>query len=106
MVANERIKVGGMTNAFAIALVTSGLRAASVEVLDDVTVPVWMPLAEADLFVDNAAAQAACERMGTCELQVYADARHCLFEEDDRFYEPFMADLVAFLDRHSGAAVP
>ncbi|MEO1319861.1 MAG: alpha/beta hydrolase, partial [Pseudomonadota bacterium] len=106
MVANERIKVGGMSNAFAVALIESGRLASSDAVLDGVTVPVWMPLAGDDRFVDNAVAAAACERLSDCEGQVYEDARHCLFEEADTWYQPFMTDLVAFLDQHAETATP
>ena len=106
MVANERIKVGGMSNAFALALIESGQYASSDAVLDGVKIPVWMPLAEDDRFVDNAVAAAACQKLESCDNQVYADARHCLFEEADAWYQPFMTDLVAFLDRHAESATP
>lgn len=106
MVANERIKVGGMSNAFAVALIESGRLASSDAVLDAVTIPVWMPLAEDDRYVDNGAATAACDRLGDCEQQIYAEARHCLFEEADAWYQPFMSDLVAFLDRHVESDTP
>ena len=106
MVANERIKVGGMSNAFALALIESGRLASSDAVLDGVKIPVWMPLAEDDRFVDNAAAAVACQRLKDCEQKVYAEARHCLFEEADDWYQPFMADLVDFLDRHVEPVTP
>lgn len=106
MVANEAIKVGGMSNAFAVALVESGRLAASDDVLSEVQIPVWMPLAGNDLFVDNTVARAACDRIAECRLQVYDEAKHCLFEEADRWYVPFMADLVAFLDAHTGSDSP
>ena len=100
MAANERIKVGGMTNAFAVAFVKSGREASSDAVLDGIRIPVWMPLAEDDRYVDNDVARAACDRLGNCAQNVYAEARHCLFEEADEWYEPFVADLLAFLDSH------
>lgn len=106
MVADEAIKVGGMSNAFAVALVESGRLAASEAVLSRVRIPVWMPLAGNDLFVDNAAARAACDRLGDCRLQVYDGARHCLFEEADDWYQPFVDDLMAFLDAHAGSESP
>lgn len=106
MVANEAVKVGGMSNAFAIALVQSGREAASDAVLSRIGVPVWMPLAGDDRFVDNAAARGACDAIADCRLEVYDEARHCLFEEADGWYEPFVADLIAFLDAHVGSESP
>ncbi|MEM8548964.1 MAG: alpha/beta hydrolase, partial [Pseudomonadota bacterium] len=106
MVATERIKVGGMINALAMAMIESGRFASSDAVLDGVTIPVWMPLAEDDRFVDNAVASAACGQLRDCELKVYAEARHCLFEEADDWYQPFMTDLVAFLDSHVEPVTP
>ena len=98
MVANPEIKVGGMSNAMALAMVESAKIARSAEVLDRINVPVWMPLAEADVFVSNDAARTACEQIGDCKIQQYAEARHCLFEEADVYYTPFIEDLLGFLD--------
>ncbi len=98
MARDASIKVGGMSNAFALAMIDSAQDSRSPAVLDKIDVPVWMPVAENDFFVDNAAAAAACDRLADCRLQQYDEARHCLFEESDEYYEPFIADLIRFLD--------
>lgn len=97
MVANPALKVGGFTNSFVLALADSAAIARSNSTLDKISVPVWMPVAEGDVFVDNSIAAAACVGLAQCVYQRYAEARHCLFEESDEFYAPFMEDLVEFL---------
>ncbi|MEO1580967.1 MAG: alpha/beta hydrolase [Pseudomonadota bacterium] len=101
MVADPALKVGGLTNDFLIAMLESGASAAQAKTLKELTLPVWMPLAENDTFVDNAKSEAACAALSNCEGKVYAEARHCLFEEADDFYHPFMNDLITFLERHT-----
>ncbi|MEM6818375.1 MAG: alpha/beta hydrolase [Pseudomonadota bacterium] len=104
MVADPALRVGGLTNDFLVAMLESGNTAASVETLGRLSLPVWMPLAENDTFVDNAKSEAACAALSNCEGKVYAEARHCLFEEADDYYHPFMNDLITFLERHTPEA--
>ena len=101
MVADPTLRVGGMSNDFLLAMIAAGRQAAAPETLERLTLPIWMPTAENDVFVDNATAEAVCAALPNCTGQRYAQARHCLFEEDDRFYEPFINDLVEFLAQHT-----
>ncbi|MEO0576775.1 MAG: alpha/beta hydrolase [Pseudomonadota bacterium] len=101
MVRDETLKVGGPSNAFVSALIASAATSRSEAVLQRIEIPVWMPLASEDVFVDNDAATTACAALGTCRLQRYDAAKHCLFEESDTYYQPFMDDLVAFLNAHT-----
>ncbi|MFK8053383.1 MAG: alpha/beta fold hydrolase [Woeseiaceae bacterium] len=98
MVRDPSIKVGGMTSAFILALADSADIAHSDAVLSQLTMPIWMPVASADVFVDNAVAEEACSMLADCQPQTYEGAKHCLFEESDAFYQPFMNDLVGFLN--------
>lgn len=103
MVEDESLRVGGMTVDYVRAFVRSAEAARSDAVLSRIQIPVWMPIAEADVFVDNAQALSACDRLSDCRGQTYAQAKHCLFEESDDYYEPFLTDLIDFLDEHAPA---
>ncbi len=59
MVADPSLRVGGTTNSFARALVRSGDAAGSDATLANIRIPVWMPLATDDTFVDNDKATSA-----------------------------------------------
>lgn len=107
MARDESLRVGGMTNSFVLALADSARAARAPETIARIDIPVWMPLAGDDVFVANEVAAKACESLADCRLTTYAEARHCLFEEADRFYQPFVSELTAFLDAQvpdSGAA--
>ncbi|MEL7310217.1 MAG: alpha/beta hydrolase [Pseudomonadota bacterium] len=104
MVEDPTLRVGGMSNQFVMSMVRSGELAASEETLSRISVPVWMPVAENDTFVDNSKAVIACDALSDCTGQEYAEARHCLFEESDAYYQPFLDDLIRFLDGHTGPA--
>lgn len=103
LVEDESLRVGGMTVDYVRAFVGSAEAARSDAVLSRIKIPVWMPIAEADVFVDNAQALSACDRLSDCRSLTYAQAKHCLFEESDDYYEPFLTDLITFLDEHAPA---
>ncbi|MEM7763829.1 MAG: alpha/beta hydrolase [Pseudomonadota bacterium] len=105
MVANPALKVGGYTNSFVLALAESAEQARLAATQGRFDLPVWMPLAGNDVFVENAPARVACDALAQCELKEYPEARHCLFEEADAYYRPFVDDLVAFLNRQVGDAL-
>lgn len=101
MVRDASLKVGGLSNAFALAMVRSAEQSRSADVLQRIDIPIWMPLAGQDVFVDNEVASAACAQLDQCVLQRYDDAKHCLFEESDSYYQPFIEDLLSFLGEHT-----
>ncbi|MEN7343103.1 MAG: alpha/beta hydrolase [Pseudomonadota bacterium] len=101
MVVNEALKVGGMTNAFLLAFAQSGDLAQSDAVTSRISMPVWMPIATADTYVENSVAERVCDNLENCRIQAFENAKHCLFEESDEFYDPFMSDLIAFLNQYS-----
>ncbi|MEO1474609.1 MAG: hypothetical protein AAFS03_11870, partial [Pseudomonadota bacterium] len=98
---DKAIRVGGMSNAFLLAMVESGRVASAADVIGRIGIPVWMPLAENDWYVDNPRAREVCAALGQCDSVEYPEARHCLFEEADDYYLPFITDLIEFLDKHS-----
>ncbi|MEM9171674.1 MAG: alpha/beta hydrolase [Pseudomonadota bacterium] len=102
MLRDPTIRVGSMSNAFMLAMIESGRTAQANQSIDAIDIPVWMPLAENDWFVDNAVSSDVCQRLAQCKSIQYPEARHCLFEEADAYYEPFIADWITFLQTAIG----
>lgn len=83
-ITRPELRVGGVSNEWAMGLVTSGeelLRNAGLKSFDR---PVAMVTAERDVIVDNSAAERLCdETMTTCAVVRLAGSTHCVVIEDE-----------------------
>lgn len=104
LATRPELRLGGPTFAFMDALYSSSDIVTAPGYLEDIELPVLMATAGRDVFIDSAVAEAGCERMPNCSLRRYEEAKHCLFEEADEYREPFMRDVLAFMNRHTGTA--
>ena len=79
---NPEQRVGGVTANWGLAFMESAESLAARDV-SGLSVPVRMMLAEYEVFVENDANLAACDRLPQCETLLIEGTAHCLMQESD-----------------------
>jgi lysophospholipase len=100
MTLREDLRVGGITNAFAHGMVTSGEEMLTSTALRRFDKPVAMLIAGREVIVRNDAAARLCRyNMPNCRLTEIEEATHCLYLEDQPTQDKVHAALLQLLER-------
>ena len=95
----ESSRTNGVTVSWVYRSAASTEELLSASHMANISQPVKMFTAGIDTLVNTDVAQQFCAELANCEVQHFAESRHCITREDFAIYDGILADAISFFDQ-------